>query len=86
MKRNVLNVSDSELKTFQRVLSELKFLLNKVSDSKSNFSERVRFWNLISLRNISFCKTNLESNYKVFIFLHLYKRQFLHSACISKMH
>ena len=66
-------------KLFNAFLSELKLLLKKVTDSKSSFSDRVGVWILIFLRNIRFAK-------QIWLFVHLYKRQFLHSACVSKMH
>ena len=72
-------------KLFNASLSELKLLLNKVSHSRSSFSDCVTVWILISLPNNQF----LQNKYgikKIWIFFPLYERQFLHSACIPKMH
>ena len=73
-------------KLFNASLSELKFLLNKVSDSKSSYLDRGRVLKFDFFKKQSVFAKQTWNIKKTWMFLPLYKRQFLHSACIFKMH
>ena len=73
-------------KLFNASLSELKFLLNKVSDSKSSYLDRGRVLKFDFFKKQSVFAKQTWNIKKTWMFLPLYKRQFLHSACIFTMH
>ena len=86
LKQNVFNVSDCELKTFQCV----SFWTKVFTQQGVGFQIKL-FGPWQSLKFDFFKKQSLFAKEtwnikKTWMFLPLYKRQFLHSACISKMH
>ena len=84
-KQNVFNVSDSELKTFQRVS-----FWTKVTTQQGVAFQIKFFWLCHGLNFDFITKQSVFAkqiwNKKIWIFFPLYERQFLHSACIPKMH
>ena len=85
MKQNIFNVSDSELKTFKRVSLWTEVI------TQQGVGFQVKFF--VSCQSLNFVFINKQSvfakqtwNKKNWIFLPLYKRRFLHSACFSQMH
>ena len=85
LKQNIFNVSDSELKTFKRVSLWTEVI------TQQGVGFQVKFF--VSCQSLNFVFINKQSvfakqtwNKKNWIFLPLYKRQFLHSACFPQMH
>ena len=85
LKQNVFNLSESELKTFQRVS-----FWTEVNTQQSVGFQVKFFGSCQSLNFVFITKQSVFAkqawNKTKWIFLPMYKRQFLHSACISQMH
>ena len=82
LKLNVVNVSDSEVKNFQRVTFSNKVFTPQGVGFQIKFFGACQSLIFGFLTNISFAKQKLNTK-KNWFFLDLYKRQILHSVCFS---
>ena len=86
LKQNVFNVTDSELKIFQRVCFWSRVITQQSVGFQVKFFGSCQSLNFDFINKQSVFSKQMWNFIKNWIFLPLYKRYILHSACISKMH